>query len=53
MTQNSEVRKLQGVGGDVSLAVTVPKEYAAALGLEKGDYVCIRKEATKFTVEKV
>ena len=53
MNQNSEVRKIQGIGGDVSLAVTVPKEYAAALGLEKGDYVCIRKEAMRFVVEKV
>lgn len=53
MTQNGELRKIQGIAGDVSLALTVPKEYAAALGIEKGDYVCVRKEGTRFTVEKV
>ena len=43
--------KLQEAGGS-SLLITIPKDWAYDLGLEKGDFVRIWMEGRKIIVEK-
>ena len=52
-TKTSEVRKIHGIAGDISLGLTLPKNLANSLGIGKGDYVRISKDGNKVVVEKV
>jgi antitoxin component of MazEF toxin-antitoxin module len=52
MSTQLEYRKLNGLADDVSLSVVLPKTYTKALGLNKGDYVKISKQASKIMIEK-
>lgn len=52
-TKTSEIRKVQGVAGDTSLGLTLPRDYMKALGIRKGDHVRLYKDGGRMIVEKV
>jgi hypothetical protein len=45
-------RKIQGIVGDQSLSVILPKSYAVNLGIMKGDFVKVHQENRKIVIEK-
>jgi len=48
-----EFRKVQGILGEQSFSIVLPKRYAINLGLGKGDFVKVREEANKIIIEKL
>jgi antitoxin component of MazEF toxin-antitoxin module len=48
----SEYRKVQGLVGEQSFSIVLPKQYAVNLGIGKGDFVKVRQEENKIIVEK-
>ena len=52
MSINYEYRKIQGLIGETSFSVILPKEYAIDIGLRKGDFVKVKKEANSLIIEK-
>jgi len=51
-SKHPEFRKIQGLVGDCSFSVVLPKDFALDLGIEKGDYVKVYKENNKIIIEK-
>lgn len=51
-TSGIAYRKIQGVAGDSSFSVTLPKSLAQSLGIEKGTFVMIRPEGQRLVVER-
>lgn len=49
---NTEYRKVQGLVGEQSFSIILPKQYAVNLGITKGDFVKVRQEDKKIIVEK-
>jgi phosphate uptake regulator len=49
---NSEKRRIQGLVGDSSFTVVLPKRYATKLGISKGDYVTISEEHDALIIKK-
>jgi hypothetical protein len=49
---DSEYRKVQGLVGDQSFCVVLPKRYAIDLGIGKGDFVKVHQEGEKIVIEK-
>jgi bifunctional DNA-binding transcriptional regulator/antitoxin component of YhaV-PrlF toxin-antitoxin module len=49
---NLEYRKVQGLVGDQSFCVVLPKQYAVNLRIGKGDFVKIHEEDQKIVIEK-
>ena len=47
-----EERKFQGLIGEVSFSLILPKDYAINLGIESGDFVKVRQEAGRIVIEK-
>jgi antitoxin component of MazEF toxin-antitoxin module len=47
-----EYRKVQGLVGDQSFCVVLPKQYAVNLQIGKGDFVKVRQEDQKIIIEK-
>jgi antitoxin component of MazEF toxin-antitoxin module len=47
-----EYRKVQGLVGEQSFSIILPKQYAVNLGITKGDFVKVRQEDKKIIVEK-
>ncbi|HKG87400.1 MAG TPA: AbrB/MazE/SpoVT family DNA-binding domain-containing protein [Nitrososphaeraceae archaeon] len=47
-----EYRKIQGLVGDQSFCVVLPKKYAIDLGIGKGDVVKVTQEENKIIIEK-
>jgi antitoxin component of MazEF toxin-antitoxin module len=47
-----EYRKVQGIVGELSLSVVLPKSYAIHLGIGKGDFVKVLQEENKIIIEK-
>ena len=47
-----EYRKIQGIVGDQSFSLVLPKAYAIDLGIQKGDFVKVIQEGQKITIEK-
>lgn len=45
-------RKVQGIVGDNSFSIILPKSYAISLEIGKGDYVKVRQEENKIIIEK-
>jgi hypothetical protein len=41
---NLEYRKVQGIVGEQSFSVVLPKSFAIHLGIGKGDFVKVRQE---------
>ena len=48
-----EYRKVQGLVGEASFSIVLPKTYATNLGIGKGDFVKVSMNGTKMIVEKV
>jgi len=47
-----EYRKIQGLIGETSFSVILPKEYALNIGIGKGDFVKVRQEDNRIIIEK-
>jgi hypothetical protein len=47
-----EIRKIQGLIGETSFSVILPKAYANKLSIGKGDFVKVMLEDHKITIEK-
>jgi antitoxin component of MazEF toxin-antitoxin module len=47
-----EIRKVQGLVGDCSFSIILPKIYAINLGIGKGDFVKVSQENNKIVIEK-
>jgi hypothetical protein len=45
-------RKIQGLVGDYSFSLVLPKSYAINLGIGKGDFVKVFLENNKIVIEK-
>lgn len=49
----SYYRKIQGLVGETSFSLILPKQFALKLGIGKGDFVKVGIEDQKIVVEKV
>lgn len=47
-----ELRKVQALQGERSLTIVLPKEFAAALGISKGDFLKVYVENEKMVLQK-
>lgn len=47
-----EYRKIQGLVGDQSFSVVLPKSYAIHLGIGKGDFVKVSQDENRIIIEK-
>jgi hypothetical protein len=47
-----EYRKVQGLVGETSFSIVLPKAYAINLGIERGDFVRVSLNGNKMIVEK-
>jgi len=47
-----EIRKIQGLVGEHSFTVVLPKKYATNIGISKGDYVVITEERDAIVIRK-
>ena len=47
-----EYRKVQGLVGEQSFSIVLPKSYAVKLGIGKGDFVKVRQEEERLIIEK-
>ena len=45
-------RRIQGIVGNQSFCVVLPKSYAINLGIGKGDFVKVCQEGGKIVIEK-
>lgn len=52
MSNSYSVRKVQGIVGENSLSIILPKSYAIDLGIGKGDYVKVKQEGNRIWIEK-
>ena len=48
----NEYRKVQGLVGESSFSIVLPKSFANALGIGKGDFVKVYADESKIIVEK-
>jgi hypothetical protein len=46
-------RRIQGILGEQSYSLILPKMFATNLGIKKGDYVKVKQIANKIIIEKV
>ena len=49
---SNEYRKVQGLVGESSFSIVLPKSFAIALGIGKGDFVKVYTSESKIIVEK-
>ena len=47
-----QVRKVQGLVGEQSFSIVLPKHYATNLQIGKGDYVIVTQRDNKIVIEK-
>jgi antitoxin component of MazEF toxin-antitoxin module len=52
-TEQPQYRKVQGLIGETSFSVILPKQYAVNLGIGKGDFVKVHQEEERIIIEKV
>jgi antitoxin component of MazEF toxin-antitoxin module len=50
--QDTEYRKVQGIVGQQSFSIVLPKSYAVNLGIGRGDFVKVRLEKDHIIIEK-
>jgi len=50
--QNHEYRKVQGLVGETSFSIVLPKVYAINLGIAKGDFVKVSVSGSRMIIEK-
>ena len=46
-------RKVQGIVGEYSFSIVLPKSFANELGISKGDYVKVSQDDGKIIIEKM
>lgn len=46
-------RKVQGIVGEYSFSIVLPKSFANDIGISKGDYVKVSQDDGKIIVEKM
>jgi bifunctional DNA-binding transcriptional regulator/antitoxin component of YhaV-PrlF toxin-antitoxin module len=51
-SRNLEFRKVQGLVGEQSFSIVLPKPYATILGIGKGDFVKVHLEGDRIVIEK-
>jgi hypothetical protein len=49
---NDVENKVQGIVGELSFSIVLPRRYATDLGIEKGDFVKVRKQEGCLVIEK-
>lgn len=47
-----QYRKIQGILGEQSFSVVLPKTYAHSLGISKGEYVKVILEGERIVIQK-
>jgi bifunctional DNA-binding transcriptional regulator/antitoxin component of YhaV-PrlF toxin-antitoxin module len=47
-----EYRKVQGLIGETSFSIILPKAYATNLGIAKGNFVKVHQEEDRIVIEK-
>jgi hypothetical protein len=47
-----EYRKVQGLVGEQSFSIVLPKTYAVNLGIQKGNFVKVFQDKKKIIIEK-
>jgi bifunctional DNA-binding transcriptional regulator/antitoxin component of YhaV-PrlF toxin-antitoxin module len=52
MQRDYEYRKIQGLVGESSFSIILPKEYALNIGIGRGDFVKVHQEDKKIVIEK-
>ena len=52
MEDSIEYRKVQGLIGETSFSVVLPKAYAIKLGIEKGNFVRVNQNGSQIIIEK-
>ena len=52
MNKSIEYRKIQGLIGDASFSLVLPKTYAMNIGLQKGEFVKVHQEGDRIVIEK-
>jgi hypothetical protein len=51
-TKELEYRKVQGLVGEQSFSIVLPKTYAVNLGIQKGNFVKVFQDDKKIIIEK-
>ena len=51
--EDYEYRKVQGLVGETSFSIILPKTYAIELGVNKGDFRKVKLEDNRIILEKV
>lgn len=51
-SRKPQYRKIQGIMGDVSFSLVLPKEFALHLGLRRGGFVKVYQDQNRIVVEK-
>jgi antitoxin component of MazEF toxin-antitoxin module len=49
---NKQYRKIQGIWGEQSFSVVLPKYYAQSLRISKGEYVKVILEGDRIVIQK-
>ena len=50
--ETKEIRKVQGLVGEHSFTIVLPKKYANNMGLSKGDWVSITQDHDALIIRK-
>jgi len=51
-SKDIEYRKVQGIVGEQSFSIVLPKQYAVNLGIGKGNFVRVHQEGDRIVIEK-
>lgn len=51
--KNPEFRKVQGLVGESSFSIVLPKSYALNLGISKGEFLKVSCHDSKIIIEKI
>ena len=51
-TKELEYRKVQGLVGEQSFSIVLPKAYAVNLGIQKGNFVKVFQDDKRIIIEK-
>lgn len=52
VSKDLRYRRVQGILGNTSFSLVLPKSYALDLGIGKGDYVKVKQEGNRIWIEK-
>jgi hypothetical protein len=52
LSKKCEYRKVQGLVGETSFSIILPKQFATNIGIVKGDFVRVLQEDSRIVIEK-